>query len=213
MSTENVQDDDKEFAAMRQVYTALKDLNAAAQNRVLDYVIQRLSLVREPARAIEQSPSQSAHPPVHSESRPGEVQANARDSGDETVEGISPIAQKWMRRSGITSEQMSSLFSLGIDEIDLVAQSVPGRSKADRVRSVMLLQGIAGYLSSGVARVSNDKLREACSHYDAYDVTNFSKHLRAISAEASGSRESGYTLTSRGIAAATDLIKQIAARQ
>jgi hypothetical protein len=128
---------------------------------------------------------------------------------DDDVDGVSPIALKWMRRSQLSGKQLSALFSLGIEEIDLVAKSVPGKSKAERVRSVALLLGIAGYLSSGVARVADDKLREACGHYDAYDGTNFSKQLKAVNAEVTGSKESGYTLSSRGLTSATELIKSM----
>jgi hypothetical protein len=38
---------DLEIEAMRSVYTALKGLDAPAQNRVLDYVLRRLSLKRK----------------------------------------------------------------------------------------------------------------------------------------------------------------------
>jgi hypothetical protein len=194
---------DAEFNAMRTVYSALKGLDRAAQNRVLDYVCQRLSLKME--TMAEERPARQPEP----ENDTVEA-ATAHDSSDEEgLEGISPVARKWMRRSGLSGDQLSTLFSLGVDEIDLVAKSVPGKSRAERVRSVLLLLGIAAYLSSGAARVSDEKLREACGHYGAYDPTNFSKHIKAISAEASGSRESGYTLTSRGIAAATELIRQI----
>jgi hypothetical protein len=205
MAASNREDDDAEFNAMRAVHAALKDLDRGAQTRVLDYVCQRLSLNRQ---EIETHTTSASEPTQAAAASPSFQEPPAQD---DELEGISPVARKWMKRSGLTSAQLSSLFSLGVDEIDLVASSVPGKSRAERVRSVLLLQGIAAYLGSGAARVSDEKLREACSHYDAYDGTNFTKHLRAVAAEASGTRESGYTLTSRGIAAATELIKQMVA--
>lgn len=201
--------EDAEFDAMRAVFLALKGLDVAAQNRVLDYVCRRLSLSRVSAEARESEPETHARPDQ------GPTVDEVRDVGTEggDLEGISPIARKWMRRSGLTSNQLSSLFSLGVEDIDLVTTSVPGKSHAQRVRSVMLLNGIASYLGSGVARVSDEKLREACGHYEAYDPTNFAKHVKALAPEASGSKETGYTLTSRGITAATDLIKKIVDQQ
>jgi hypothetical protein len=202
--------DDAEFRAMRDVYAALKDLDVAAQNRVLDYVNRRLALGRDQSHRDEDGESQVSR--TRSASSPeatSNVQERERHRHD--LEGISPIAQKWMKRSGVTSSQLSALFSLGFEEIDLIAKSVPGKNKAERVRSVVLLLGIAGYLGSGVARVADDKLREACGHYKAYDVSNFTKHMKGIAFEASGTRETGYTLTSRGLGAATDLIRQITA--
>jgi len=34
-----------------------------------------------------------------------------------------------MTRNGLEAEKLSAIFSLGIDEIDLVAKSVPGKGK------------------------------------------------------------------------------------
>jgi hypothetical protein len=92
--------------------------------------------------------------------------------------------------------------SLGLDEIDLVAKSIPGKSKNERTRSVLLLQGVASYLSTGVARVTHDKVKEACLHYDAWDSDNFARYLRNLSREVGGNRESGYMLTAAGLTAA-----------
>lgn len=202
MTDETNPSDDAELQAMRTVYEALKGLDKDGQNRVLVYVCQRLNLARP-----SETPSTRLQPP--DQPAPHEPSSDLSQQGNDDADGISPIALKWMRRNGLTSAQLSTLFSLGVDEIDLVATSIPGKSKVARVRSVMLLKGIAAYLGSGAARVSDDKLREACAHYDAYDRTNFTKHLKAIAAEATGTRESGYTLTARGIAQATELLKQM----
>ena len=99
--------------------------------------------------------------------------------------------------------------SLGLDEIDLVAKSIPGKSKNERTRSVLLLQGVASYLSTGVARVTHDKVKEACLHYDAWDSDNFARYLRNLSREVGGNRESGYMLTAAGLTAATEMIKEL----
>jgi hypothetical protein len=203
-TTMSAEDEDLEFLAMRQVYASLKDLDVNAQNRVLDYVTRRLSLTR---RTDDPEPIQ---PSPRTRTEPDDVSPESQEgkSGEaDDVEGISPIALKWMRRSQLSGKQLSILFSLGIEEIDLVAKAVPGKSKAERVKSIALLLGIAGYLSSGAARFTDEKLREACGHYNAYDGTNFSKHLRAISAEVAGTKENGYALSSRGLTEATELIK------
>ena len=101
------------------------------------------------------------------------------------------------------------LFSLGVDEIDLVAKKVPGDNKKDRMHSVLLLKGIAAYLSSGVARFTHQQLKEACLHYDAYDGNNFASYLKDFAGEVSGTKSGGYTLTPRGLTAATEMIKDL----
>ncbi len=61
----------------------------------------------------------------------------------EGLAGINAVAQKWMRRNGLSASQLSSLFSLDLDDIDLVAASVPGKNNRQRLRSVALLKGVA----------------------------------------------------------------------
>ena len=202
---ENTQTDPKqEIAAIGAVYEALKGLDAAVQRRVLEYVAKMLGINNtasdpEPLRRTsdEQPQTPSLPPPT----------AGSEEEGES--EGVSAVALKWMRRSGLTSTGLSLLFSLGVDEIDLVAKKVPGETKKDRMRSVLLLKGIAAYLGTGVARVTHEQLKEACVHYDAYDSPNFAKHLTSFAAEASGTKSAGYTLTARGITSATEMIKSL----
>ena len=128
---------------------------------------------------------------------------------DDDFEGVSPGGKKWMRRNGLDSKALSSIFSLGVEEIDLVAKKVPGKNKKERMRSVFLLKGLASYLGSGTPRFKDDEVREACNHYDANDTANFAAYLKSFSAILSGTKSSGYTLTSRGIADGTELVKEM----
>jgi hypothetical protein len=129
----------------------------------------------------------------------------------EDVEGINAVALKWMRRSGLNPKSLQTLFSLGIDEIDLVAKSVPGTSKRERTRNVLLLKAIAAYLGTGAARVTYEQLKEASLHYSAYDAANFATHIKSFVSDVGGTKESGFTLTARGLTAATDLIREMLA--
>ena len=104
---------------------------------------------------------------------------------------------------------MQKLFSLGVEDIDLVAKKVPGASKKERMRSVLLLKGIAAYLGTGVARVTYEQLKEACLHYNAYDAANFAAYLKFFAAEIGGTKDAGYTLNGRGLNSATELVKQM----
>lgn len=201
--------EDPEFEAMRTVYAALRDLDQPAQNRVLDYVSRRLSLRRANTESVSTIPL-VAIADTETNTPGDDPDANHHETG---LEGVSPVAQRWMRRNGLTSTALSHLFSLGVDEIDLVAKSVPGKTAKDRMRSVLLLKGAASYLGSGVARVSFEELKEACVHYDAYDSSNFSKYMGSLASEASGTKESGYTVTTRGLAAATEMIKGLVSKE
>src|SRR5262249_50114361 len=132
---------------------------------------------------------------------------------DGEIEGINAVAQKWIKRSGLTESQLSKLFTLGVDDIDVVAKKLPGKKKIERLKNVLLLQGIAAYLGSGVARVEWSKLKQSASHYDADVGGNFPTYMKKFSAEASGSVQTGYTLTSRGLSEAKELIEQMTTQQ
>lgn len=204
----DIMEEDVELNAMRTVYGALKGLDSAAQNRVLDYVMRRLGMQRGSSdHAVEHFSER-----VRGTEKIREQEPNTDAEAEEGLEGISPVAQKWMKRNALTASELSSLYSLGVDDIDLVASTVPGKGTKEKMRNVLLLKGIAAYIGSGAARISDDKLREACGHYGAYDSTNFSKQIISLGAEVTGNKESGYTLTSRGVTEATKLIKQLTAK-
>ncbi len=125
---------DPEIVAIGVVYDALKDLDPSARARVLNYVAKKLGAAsalneEEPLRGREDQAQAPSLPPP------------AAGPEQDDAEGVSPVALKWMRRSGLTSTGLSLLFSLGVDEIDLVANKVPGENRKDRMRSVLLRRG------------------------------------------------------------------------
>jgi len=209
-------DQDMELAAMAAVYAALRPLDSEGQSRVLDYVIKRLSLKDQVSLAVDGSRKRAMQndnisegvaerPPAESDQGSSHISEEDPDG----LEGVSPVAKKWMRRNGFSGSQLSSLFSLGVDEIDLVASSVPGRSVKEKFSNVLLLQGIASYLGSGAPRVDNNKLKQAAGHYGADPGNNQWNYMQALAAEVSGSASSGFTLTARGLNSATGLIKKL----
>lgn len=208
MTTRKGTDADPEILAISQVYAALRSLNTDAQQRVIDYVGRKLELSLSPHSGRGQMLDDHGdveEQPVAVVSR----EDSAERKNDESLEGVSPAAIKWMKRNGFTSDQLSKLFSLGIDEIDLVAKKVPGTSMRDKTRSVILLKGIASYLGTGVPRVTYEQIKEASQHYGAFDNTNFAKYVKTMAADVSGTKESGYTLTARGLTEATELVREL----
>lgn len=201
------QDLPPEIAAVGLIYTALKDLEPASQIRAIKYAAELLGIqldnVVETPQRIAQTTTEYPSPLPEPTSPPP---ANEEDSA---LDGINAIAIKWIKRNSIDPVKLQDVFSLGIDEIDLVAKSIPGTNKKDKMRNVLLLQAVAEYLGSGTAKVSHEKLKEAWLHYGAYDSSNAAAHLKSWETEVSGSKEAGFTLTSRGLSSATDLVKTI----
>jgi hypothetical protein len=201
--------EDNELIAIGSVLKVLKELDTASRQRVLDYVSKRLSL-----------PTAVSITTAHDSGSPQSVDRTAQAAPQPAIEevasefeGISPVAIKWIRRNGLNIQELSAIFSLGADEIDLVAKKIPDKSKKARTRNVVLLKAVAEYLSTGAARVSSDQLRETCLHYDAFDSPNHAKYLKEMAPELSGSKEGGYSLTARGLTSATEMIKTMLAKE
>jgi hypothetical protein len=213
-------DADSEFAAMSQIYSALKPLDEGGRKRVLDYVLSRLDIRIIPKLGETKKGDES--PVVHKvdasdrsadESLPKASLDVALDDVPDEIEGISAVAKKWMKRTGLSGEKLSALYSLGVDEIDLVANSVPGQTTKDRLRSLMLLEGVASYLGTGAPRVEYNRLKTAMGHYGIDPGTNLSTYLKTFAAEATGTASAGFTLTARGLNSATELIKEMVGRK
>jgi hypothetical protein len=207
-------EDDVEFAAMRDVYASLKDLQPDAQDRVLDYVFRRLGLARSKSSDREGGGSFSPRELAEEVKRTGpEDIAEEESTIDDALSGVNSVAQKWIRRNGLTTDQLSELFSLGLDTIDVVARSVPGKSTREKMHNVILLTGAAAYLGTGAARMDSDTLKEALSHYNAYDHKNLATYLKEWASEVSGTRQTGFTLTARGLAGAAELVKEMTTKK
>jgi hypothetical protein len=212
MSKRTTSSQDAEIAAMSTVFEALKDLASDAQLRVLRYAMQRLGLRGESQWEEERGESRGGmerlaepHARVHIEERPS-LTAPPTDSEEGLQEGLSPVALKWIRRNDLTTAKLSSLFSIGVDEIDLVARRVPGSSKSQKFRNVALLKGVASYLGTGSAKVYHKALKEAAGHYGADPGNNITTYIKNMSADMTGTAASGYTLTTHGLTEARDLI-------
>ena len=141
---------DPELNAIVKVHATLEPLDPASRQRVLDYVCQRLNI---------RSSSLGNRSPAGQEGNTRDTETHVQDAEtpsekgavppDDDLEGISPVALKWMKRNGLSADLISKLFSLGIDDIDLVVDKVPGNSKRERARNVVKLVAVASYLATG----------------------------------------------------------------
>jgi hypothetical protein len=199
-----------EVTAIGAVHDAIKGLGPEVQSRVLNYVALMLK-IRAPIPGSGATATPQEKEPEETEIGSAKEEPTGRaEQPDDDLEGVSPAGRKWLARNGLQAKQLWKLFSLGVDEIDLIAGKVPGKSKKDKMHNVFLLKGVAAYLGSGAARFTHEQIKEACLHYDAFDAANFATYVKTLSADVSGSKGVGYTLTARGIANATELVKTMA---
>lgn len=192
-----------EAQAITLVYQALEPLSKEAQARVTNYVFQMLGITKT-YMPEQYEPRLEEQPQSYAVSQ--EPSGSNEEYG---LEGVSPIAKKWMIRNGLDVNGLSSLFSIGGDEIDIIVNDVPGGSKRERMHNVFLLKGIAAYLATGAARFTYDQVKDTCTHYKAYDVANYASYVKSFAADVSGSKSSEYSLTARGLSNGTELVKQI----
>jgi len=215
---------DAEITAISKVYDALSDLDTAAQSRVIRYVTRRLALADVFERNEDNMQDEDLSTPHQSirfraepdqplveavALREGATRRNATPGDDSLEEGISPVALKWMKRSDISAEKLSRFFTIGVDEIDLVAKKVPGKNKAEKFRSVLLLKGVAAYLGTGMAKIDHKTLKQAAGDYGADPRNNLTTYVKNMSAAVSGTAATGYTLTARGLTEARELILEM----
>lgn len=199
--------EDPEIVAISEVYLALKDLESDARSRVLNYVIDKFNIQNSVVANRSGYEPPQTHYSQQPLSPPTEIGSQTTSTDYDEFEGISPAGKKWITRSGINVAKLMSIFSLGIEEIDLVSKSVPGDKKNQRMRNIFLLKGLAAYLGTGAARFTHEQAKETCLHYDAWDTGNFAVILKSMSADVSGTKDIGYTLTSKGLTEATSLVK------
>lgn len=205
MNKEQLVGFDPEITAIGAVHKALEKLAPDARARVFAYVAGKLGIsLSTPGaqRATDEGPTE----PSVSE-KPADRESGAAARVEDGLDSVSPVAKKWMARNNLSAVALGKIFSLGGDEIDLIAKKVPGKSKRERMYNVFLLKGVAAYLASGAARFAHDQVREACVHYDAYDSANFATYLKSFSADISGDKGTGYALTPRGLSSGTDVIQ------
>src|ERR1700690_2171525 len=149
---------DPEILAMSTIISVLKGLDPDAQSRVLEYVQRKLNRDAAPMAA---SPEPSRGRRDDGREGPDSPPADGGEDA-ENGDGIKEVARRWMPRNSLTAHSLGALFSLGVEDIELVANKVPGRSKRERMHNVILLRGVASYLGSGAARFTHADLKETC---------------------------------------------------
>jgi hypothetical protein len=196
-----VSDVNAEIAAIGVVHAALNGLDEIAQARVLSYVSGMLNVHIDRTTFTELGNVQET------QSQPASTPTLATEAMGVDAEGINSVALRLIKRSGIEPKELQDIFSLGIDDIDLIAPRVLGDSKRERFHNVLLLKGIASYLGTGAAKVTYEQLKETALHYDAFDAGNVASYLKAFSSDITGSKAAGYTLSPRGLTQGISIVK------
>jgi hypothetical protein len=129
-----------------------------------------------------------------------------------TPTGVPEIVKPFLTANAITTEILEKAFHPTGPGAQLLASSIPGSSKANKLVNLSLLLSIKRALESGSFTCTLKELRELAIHYDCYDSTNFSSTLKA-SKNYYKPREKGadLELSGPGLKKAGEIIKSIAA--
>lgn len=126
--------------------------------------------------------------------------------GQEQSGNFPAKARSWMRQYGLSVEQVSDVFHIGAEGVDIIV-SIPGKTKKEQVRNAYVLLGISRLLKSGETKFEDKAARELCEQGGFFDHTNHMKYMK--SSEFTGSRDKGWVLTAPGLKLGASLIAQL----
>jgi hypothetical protein len=119
-------------------------------------------------------------------------------------------AEAWMRQSGLTKNEINQVFHIDGEQVEVVASRIVGKTNKERTLNAYLLAGIGRLLGSGEASFDDKAARGLCSDLGCYDHTNHATYLKDKGNTLAGSKDSGWKLTSPGLAQAATLVREMA---
>lgn len=93
--------------------------------------------------------------------------------------GVPDTVKPFLTANGITTEILEKVFHPTGPGAQLLASSIPGKGKANKLVGLSLLLCVKQALESGSFTCTLKELRELAVHYDCYDSANFSGTLKA----------------------------------
>jgi hypothetical protein len=116
---------------------------------------------------------------VTPKSAPPVAPASPIGSAPPVAPGAVPDAVKpFLTANAITTDILEKVFHPTGPGAQLLASSMPGNGKANKLVSLSLLLCVKQALESGTFTCTLKELRELAVHYDCYDSTNFSSTLK-----------------------------------
>ena len=123
--------------------------------------------------------------------------------------GISGKALAWMKKTGITREQLEHVYSIEDDVIDVIAAKMPGKSKRQQTVQAYAICGLRSFLRTGELGFTDKDARELCDRVGCYDSPNHSNYMKALGNLVSGTKDSGWRLTNPGLSECAHIVKQL----
>ncbi|WP_188929487.1 hypothetical protein [Puia dinghuensis] len=120
---------------------------------------------------------------------------------------VSSQAKIWMKQNLVSGDDLQLVFHLADGRADVIASEIPGKDGKAKTINAYMLQGLASFLTSGIPKFDDKSARALCARYGCYSAANHSVYIKAVGNKLTGSKDSGWTLTSPGLKYAAELVK------
>ena len=115
----------------------------------------------------------------------------------------------FFQQNDISPQEWSQVFDYDGSSYSIIVVDLKEKPMSKKQIRLALLLGIKGLLETGEPYLSKDSLIELCREHDAFDATNFSKHMKRNKRWLVPKGE-GWNLTVPGKKQAATVIKQLA---
>jgi hypothetical protein len=128
---------------------------------------------------------------------------------EEPLKGISVVGSAWMKKNGISQEQIDEAFDFENGKVTLILDAI-GKSAREKTVNTYLLTGVAAMLESGWGSFSDETARTNCESLGCYDKNNHAKYMKKdFGNKITGSKKAGWKLTAPGLTAAAAALKPV----
>ncbi len=132
--------------------------------------------------------------------------------GDEPsdLSDLGPRALRWLKKFSISPEQLEHVFHFDGGTVDLLDIEVPGNSKKSKTINSYLLVGAKQFLATDDPKFDDKSAMKYCKRVGCHDTANHALNRAALGNKVTGNKSSSFSLSTPGLKAAADVIKQAA---
>lgn len=145
--------------------------------------------------------------PSHERSFASEQDDSESDGESSGTDDLSPATVRWFKKHDLTRDALEHYFHF--DDDTVVPIALPGDPKGKREQTITtyLMQGVAALLETGSASFDDETARLRCKEFGCYDSANHAKTLRSLGNQFTGTKKTGWKLTTPGLDAAANRLK------
>jgi hypothetical protein len=119
-------------------------------------------------------------------------------------------ARSWLRKYGVTEDQIEQVFQLDGETAEVIADDVPAKTFKEKTIQAYLLTGIGNFLKTGEVTFDDGAARAVCKHIGCLNEANHARYLDAKGNLFAGTKKSGWKLTAPGLRKGAELVQAIA---